>query len=373
MSLLDDRLASLLLVPPRVTTPWSGHDCDLRPITFARIDGVEVTCPLPLFWYDPPWDSLAPQHADWLATSVAELDVIVSALSRDLSAHATPMLMTQRQESADESSPASNASRDESNAFYLPRMVPYRPERYGLLPVDYDDAKIIDVRLTLHRDISGRFAYSPEQIGRWEATPEDSPHSGGGYVPAGTFPPDVISMKHLGNKIDQLRRLSPKAAVFVSIPPFRLEEELSGVLVSKPDGVILRMDQVDMEPLQLAALTRRARKLMREADAKHLPLWIVPGEITPADAVKLIALGASGVAIDAWCDPIVDEIQESIGGSPYATFGFDDVDRIVTQQLPHRIENFSGLMSSLDRVPAKEQLGTFSSTWAKALAINALR
>ncbi len=73
--------------------------------------------------------------------------------------------------------------------------------------------------------------------------------------------------------------------------PYRLEDELPPIIAAKPDGLILRLDEVDLEGLQLAALTRRARQLMKQAGAKQLPLWIVPGAITPDDAAKLIAPG----------------------------------------------------------------------------------
>lgn len=366
---MEDRLAPLCLLPPPANTPWSGHECELQPKSIHRIDGIEVPLELPLFWYDPPWGSLSYQQADWLAAAVAEQNVVVSALRRDLSDEETPILHSPQQEESDEE-PETPLDRE---TYYLPRMVPYRPERYGLLRDDFDNARVIDVRLTVHRDHSGRFAYSPDQIQRWEATPDDAPHAGGGYVPAGTFPPDVVSLKQLGRKLDQLRALSPGAAVFVSIPPFRLEEELSGVLAARPDGIILRMDRTELEPLQLAALTRRARRLMKVGDAGKLPLWVVPGPITPDDAAKLVALGAAGVAIDHWCAPLVEEVLESGGGSPYSTFGYSNVAQMAEYALTNPIDRFAGLRASLDRIPSRERLGTFSTTWAKTLKIAPLR
>ncbi len=258
-----------------------------------------------------------------------------------------------------------------SEPTYLPRIVPYRPERYGLSPRDFDNATIIDVRLMMTRDVSGRFAYSPEQIARWEATPDDAPLAGGGWVPAATFPPDVESLEQLGSKFDQLRRLAPGAAIFASMGPYRLEDELPGIVMAKPDGLILRLDEVFLEGLQLAALTHRARSLMDQSDAKELPLWIVPGDITPDDAAKLIALGAEGIGIDSWCDPIIDMSLTS--NDSYGYSRRPDMEALVTEDLPGKIERFAGLYLSLQRVPKQERLGSFSDSWANTLRVLALK
>ena len=88
----------------------------------------------------------------------------------------------------------------------------------------------------MNRDESGRFAFSPEQLERWEATPESHPLAGGGWVPSASFPPDVPSMQQLSSKLNQLRDLSPGAAVFVSIGSYRLDQELAQVVAANPDG-----------------------------------------------------------------------------------------------------------------------------------------
>ena len=84
---------------------------------------------------------------------------------------------------------------------YLPRIVPYRPERYGLTADDFDNACVIDVHLSTHRDETGRFAYSAEQLSRWDVLQAEIPISGGSWVPSATFPPDVPSMKDLSSKM----------------------------------------------------------------------------------------------------------------------------------------------------------------------------
>ena len=278
---------------------------------------------VPLFWYDPPWHDVSADAADVIATAVAELGVLVSALRRDLSGvdrepgfHATEREENEQDDDAGDSEEAFEP---------LPRIVPYRPERYGLSDRDFDAARIIDVRLLMTRDPSGRFAYSPQQIERWEATPAGEPLAGGGWVPSATFPPDVASMQHLSSKLSQLRALSPTAAVFVSMGPHRLNKELPEIIANKPDGLILRLDELPLDGLQLASVTRHARQLIDQMVGEEFPLWVVPGEITPDDAVKLIACGASAVAIDDWCNPIIEQVLgDSQQSSSYGSLRIND-------------------------------------------------
>ncbi len=340
----------------------------------AREDGTLVTIDLPLFWYDPPWCDVTADTADILATAVAQTGVLVSALRNDL-AGADGQSHFHR---ADPDGDPKSAEHPAQGA--AARIVPYRPERYGLNLTDFDGATIIDVRLTVSRDRSGRFAFSPSQIERWEKTPTSEPLAGGGWVAAATFPPDVVSMEHLSSKLSQLRVLSPTAAVLVSINPYRMKLELPSVLDARPDGLILRLDQEHLEGLQLAALTRRARKMMDGAGATSVPLWVVPGDITADDAVKLIALGASAVAVDGWCNPLISEAAERQRATA-AQLGYlpaNPGDETYLRQLAHyqlagRIDRFRGLGQSLLQAPPDEQLGSFSAIWAEPLRVKALR
>ena len=358
----EDRLAQLYLLPPKVTTPWTGAEGLSVRSSIARKGCTPLTLNLPLFWYDPPWYLLPTQLADELAVAVAQLGVMVSAMSSDLVPPSTaPMLF------ADQTSEPSESEDEDDEPIvheptFLPRMVPYRPERYGLSPGDFDHSWLIDVRLMMSRDASGRFAYSPDQIARWEATPDDQPLAGGGWVPAATFPPDVNSIEQLANKFDQLRKLAPSAAVFASMGPYRLADEIPAIIKAGPDGLIVRLDEVALDGLQLAALTRRARHFMNEAGGKKLPLWLVPGQISADDAVKLVALGASAIGIDSWCDPLLHQCQPSGYSRP-------PVENIVYEGLTSRIDRFTGLYLSLQRVKKKERLGSFRMTWANTLGV----
>ncbi|QDT13633.1 hypothetical protein [Planctomycetes bacterium K23_9] len=365
---MQDQLAPLYLLPPPANTPWAGTPGQTIQSQVARTDADPLIVNLPLFWYDPRWSRLTTQQADDLAVAVSRYDVLVSALRSDLAgADTEPSFHAPIKNESDEESPGEVSP--DSDAAFFPRIVPYRPERYGLNAADFDQATIIDVRLMMPRDTSGRFAYSPDQIARWESKTQVEDVEGS-WVPAATFPPDVDSFENLPTKLQQLRYLAPSAAVFTSIGPYRLEEEIPLAVGSKPDGLIVRFDEVALEPLQLAALTRRARQLMNAANAKHTPLWIVPGEITADDAVKLVALGADAIGVDAWCNPLMDDSQIDQSSHYSSRIDFDE---LAEEALYDLIERFSGLYLSLQRVPRKERLGSFSTGWAKTLNIKALR
>ena len=360
----DEVLATLYLLPPPASTPWAGTPGQTMRSKINRKNSDPLTLQLPLFWYDPRWCEVPTQIADKLSVAVSKYSILVSALQSDLSGpDSTPEFHTPITiESGDGESQAPTEHEP-----YFPRIVPYRPERYGLHPSDFDDAMIIDIRLMTPRDTSGRFAYSPEQIARWESTPSNE-STNESWVPAASYPPDVDSFANLSNKLTQLRQLSPSAAVFTSIGPFRLEEEIPPVVKSGPDGVIVRFDEVALEPLQLAALTRRARQLMNAAKGKNIPLWIVPGPVSADDAVKLVALGADAIGIDSWCNPLL-ELANSAGQYGQRP----DIDMLAEEALLERIERFSGLYLSLQRVPPKDRLGSFSATWARSLSVRPLR
>lgn len=364
---MEDVLATLYLLPTPANTPWSGTPGQTIRSQIVRRKRDPLTLQLPLFWYDPRWCELPTAQADQLAVAVSKLGVLVSALRSDISGPGTE---SEFHAALPDSSDEEETSAD-NPARHFPRIMPYRPERYGLSPRDFDDSMIIDVRLMMPRDTSGRFAYSPEQIARWESKPPDEPVDES-WVPAATFPPDVQSFKTLPSKLNQLRALAPSAAVFTSIGPFRLAEEIPLAVACKPDGLIVRFDNVALEPLQLAALTRRARQLTNAArgKGKHIPLWIVPGKITADDAVKMVALGADAIGIDSWCNPL---LEEAAPNSNQYSQHVDDIDDLVEEALQERIERFCGLYLSLQRVPSKDRLGSFSATWSRTLEVRALR
>lgn len=369
---MHDRLAKLIFTSPPADTQWTGPPAEWKHPVIQRGDGRQIQIDLPLFWYDPPWYRIPTDRANSLAVAVAQLGVLVAALRSDLAPSNAP--------SPFHDEALAEHHRDDGPDRLPARIVPYRPERYGLADRDFDGATIVDVRLTMHRDESGRFAYSAPQIERWEATPSGQPVSGGSWVPSATFPPDLVSMQHLGTKLDQLRMLSPDAAVFVSIGPWHLEKELIAVATSQPDGVILRLDELtnsDRDGMELAVLTQHARQLMDRAGFPQTPLWIVPGAISADDAAKLIALGASAVAIDDWCNDLW-ELAKNQDRSAAARLGYASMSSntsFLSQQtsdaLHPLITRFTGLLHSMQLLPRDQRLTCLSQRWCQQLGLRA--
>ena len=368
----QDRLANLHLLPPnlvqsgspdrRSDDDWSTSSLGSAKRTIARRDGVAVQIDSPLFWYEPRWVDLPPKFAGALAVAVANLDVVVSALTRDVCDENESCLLFHPLES----------DTDQTQTYY-PRITPYRAERYGLVPEDFHETRIIDVRLSPVRDSSGRLAYGPAQMARWESLSDDDLISGGGYVPAITLPTDIQSLSQASIKLRQLRRLSPSAAVFVSIEAYRLEQQITAALQTEPDGIILRVSQPEIEGIQLAALVYHARQRMITNGVDDLPLWVVPGEITPRDVAKLIALGANAVAIDSWCNPLVEMTQQHLPMSRYDRSSSVDVSALASEHLWDEIDQVIGLTSSLTVGASTEQLlGSFHPRWAQACGASLL-
>lgn len=368
---MEDRLAPLCLLPPATDTPWCGHEMAAPAVRLPRRGREPLALDQPLFWHAPDWYRVSPQVADALAVAVSRQGIAVAALRSELAGgEGEPQL-----HAADEGE--SYDQEPHGRRGTLRRIVPYRPERYGLSPRDFDDAAVIDVRLAMGRDDFGRFAFSPAQIQRWESTPDEEPLAGGSWLPSATFPPDVVSLEDLESKFDQLRRLAPSAAVMVSLVPARLDAELPPILSAGPDGVILRVDDFTLDGLQLAALVRRSRQLVDRHGGEAMPLWIVPGFVTPDDVVKLLALGASAVAVDSWCRDLRDQASRFQATSPYAYSGSPEalrqrVEALVAGELAGLIERVEGLALSVPAGPLRERLGSFSAAWSKTLGVRPL-
>lgn len=396
---MEERLAPLCLLPPPLGTPWTGVDWKAPSPQIPRRNLPPRTVDTPLFWYAPDWYRVRPELASELAWAVTRLGVPVAALRSELGSPGSEIPLHDHPWPPDPESPNSRGSlaqtppspkapspkpaADKPAADEpppnepAPRIVPYRPDRYGLAATDFDGAAVIDVRLALGRDHYGRFAYSPQQIQRWEATPQDDPVAGGEWLPAATFPPDVPDIDRLAGKLNQLRSLAPGASIFVSFAPVRLDEELPRVIAAQPDGIILRTDLFHLEGLALGSLTRRGRKLLERHGAAEMPLWLVPGPIAPPDIVKLVELGASAVAIDSWCDPIRDAATQirppsDLAYHPPGSSYPDRVAAFVADQLRHPIGTVRGLTLSVRQTAAEERLGTFSGLWAKTLGVRPL-
>jgi len=384
---MKHRLEPLCLLPPPAGAVWSAAPSEFSRFNISRTVGQPVQIDTPLFWYDPPWYRTDPRTADMVATSVATVGVVVSALRSELVFRDEPVTLHELnvRSAAGQSAPRRNLPTDADG--FLPRLVPYRPERYGLCEQDFDGASIIDVRLTPYHDPSGRYGFNHDQLERWETPPTDEEDDEAdepimaslhrSSAPSAALPPDVPALDQLPIKLDQLRKLAPAAALFVSITPHRISAELPKIVAAGPDGVILHLDELPLSGMELALVTRAARRLLTAAGAASMPLWLVPGEISPDDAVKLMALGGSGVAIDPWCQGLIARAEQVIETSPAGRLQqgsqreFDQplVREAVGESLREPLERFQGLFHRLQSLPANERLGSLDPQWAKTFAV----
>lgn len=353
-----ERLANLYLLPPAGESPWRNLPHASVDSPTLRRDGETVPIPSPLFWYDPPWIELSESSASLLACCVADLGITTSALRRDFGhdGDASPFFESKPQETDGES------GGDET---FYPRMTPYRAERFGLLPEDFDDTLVVDLRLAPTRDPSGRYAYSHHQMKRWERGANEESIAGGGSVACASFPADVISPKQARIKVEQLRKLAPAAAVMVSVDAFHLKSSLSSALLAKPDGIILRVDAPEWSGLQLVSIVRRARQFLKEHSTRFRPLWIVPGAVSVRDVAKLIALGADAVAIDHWCKPLVHASIEHSHRQNYEPIPIHEIQSLAFNDLWPDVDHAFGLISSV-RDRADATLATSDREWSEA-------
>lgn len=354
---MQARLEKLKFTSPKAESPWTGPPAPWQHPSFSTLALNEAAEKrfkelLPLFLHEPRWHDFENEQANAIAVALAEIEIPVTALRSEVS-------------SSNGDSALHEATSPDST--YLPRIIPYRPERYGLTVDDFDHATMIDIRLTTHRDETGRFAYSADQLARWDVLKGEVPISGGSWVPSATFPPDVPAIHQLGSKFSQLRALAPNAALFVTLEPFHLEIDLQGVLAAQPDGLILQLDSLALDGLELATMVHKTRELMDRLGKQTTPLWISPGEIGADDAAKLIALGASGVAIDSWFEHLWDEIAAS-SNSGYASRGHHlNQARRLANEMQWYANRTMGLLHSLNRLPKHERLSSLDVTWCEAL------
>ena len=366
---MQERLRKIRFVSPRAETPWTGPPSPWRHPKLNQADSTgdhKHRIITPLFLHQTAWHQLDPHQANALAVALGQANVMVSVLRSEISTsdnqslfHDYPQVDT-HQSIAESGEPAAS----------LPRMVPYRAERYGLTVEDFDQASIIDVRLTTNRDETGRFAYSAEQLARWDVLNAQVPIAGGSWVPSATFPPDVPNMEELRNKFAQLRNLSPSAAIFVTLDPFHLKVDLEGVLANNPDGIIIQFDSIASEGLELATLVVKTRQLINDLGHPSTPLWIVQGEINADDAAKLITLGASGVAIDSWFDHLWAEIQAASSGSFLSQSHYAAQANQLASDIQWYIQRTMGLLHSTEHLPKKQRLTSLDALWRDALQLN---
>lgn len=337
-------------------------------LLLTRAHGDTLELPMPLFFDWALWHRWHPATAQALVESITRRGIPVSALNSELGLY-------EKDGTVDAPDGIS------AEAFEL-RILPYRNERFGLSHQDLTQASVVDLHLVASRDESGRFAYSAARLGRWEQTPDDKPLSGGGWVPAMNLPPDVPDALGLASKLEQLRRLAPQAAVMISIGPEWLESELDLVLAAKPDALLVRMHDVRADGLTLASMLCGVKSRISESGA-NIPIWLTPPHgpadehFTVDDAVKLIALGASAIAIDDWLDEHLSFVDAVSPPSSYADDPMAEprrqVESIVAEALDERLERFRGLYATLAGEAQAELLGSFDPEVASRLGIRVLQ
>ena len=356
-------------MPPKIGQVRRGISPTPADMLLHRRSGTPVLLPVPLFWDSPPWHTWPPVVAEAIFLAMQSRGLLVSALESELGRTRVA------NDNGSQATPPAASTNPTDSELGIPRMLPYRNERYGLNDVDFDHAMVVDVQLSPLRDHTGRFAYSATRLGRWEATPEDQPLSGGGWIPAMTLPPDVPSLSQLNSKVEQLRVLAAHAAIVLSVTPEWIDDHLSDLINAKPDAILIRMGQIRMTGIAFAQFTRRL--LNRVETIEKIPIWLSPprtlmkNSLSVSDSIKTIALGVSAIAIDSWLDEIIDEFDEIATPSSFVAdpmkVVMPEVEEILTRRLDPDLENFVGLLSTLVHEQPQDLLGTFDPEVAAML------
>ncbi len=245
-------------------------------VQITKATGDKLELPLPFFWFDPSWHFAPIERGRQAATAASGVGIVVSALHSDLNGHG------------------------ESDRFQLtPRLAPHHSDRAGWTYGDFEDAAIIELRVSPLRDEYGRFAYHPAQWTRWKQYTVNDADAVESSVLAMNFPPDWKSLDDMASKVEQLRRLS-SAAIFVSYDAFYFATLIPAALAAGVDGLIA---SVLGDPLYVI---NQSRLLLDNNPHRPRPaLWIATDQrLTAEDCVKCLALGATGLSLDAYCNEL---------------------------------------------------------------------
>tara|TARA_A100001391_G_scaffold116423_1_gene78857 strand:- start:1696 stop:2850 length:1155 start_codon:yes stop_codon:yes gene_type:complete len=375
-------LESLCLMPPKIGQVRRGISPAPADMLLTRRVGAPILFPSPLFWDSPPWHTWPPVVAEAIFLAMQSRGLLVSALESELGRtediDQTSTESSARASVSDTQAPLNRKSSPQDptdSELGIPRMLPYRNERYGLADIDFDHAMVVDMQLSPRRDHSGRFAYSAMQLGRWEATPADQPLSGGGWIPAMTLPPDVSSLDRLSSKVAQLRVLAPDAAIVLSVTPEWIDDHLADLIAAGPDAILIRLGQIRMAGIAFAQFTRRL--LTRVETIQKVPIWLAPPKslakhpLSVSDSIKTIALGVSAIAVDSWLEEVLEEFDEIAAPSAFSADPLRtvtaEVEEILSRRLDPDLEHFAGLLSTLVHEQPRDLLGTFDPEIAQLL------
>jgi hypothetical protein len=324
---LNDGLDRLVWMPEPMEAPvrWVDHE----PIS-DRFAG--------LFWDDPMWHYVKPSIADHWAKAVSSFGIAVSALTRDV---ATETMDSSWLEDAT-----------------LPRILPYRNERFGIRRSDFDRVDVVDVRVTRHRSEDGRWGYNREELQRLGVVTELP------FVASMGLPPEISKVDQLDRTIESLRGLtSGKSKILISISAASVAQDFPALMSMDWDGFVLRGDDDGFDGLILASILRHMRSQLSSIGKKNSMLWVVPPPLSPDNIAKLIVLAADAVAVDSWCDPFLWNSSES---SSFLS-SEDRCHNQVQTTIGSDVDRVRGLVYAAKHRQASSALGTTDSEISRLL------
>lgn len=281
-------LSDLRLAPPpidRFVRPPGQSHLEV-PLGLAKST---ARASLPFFWHDPPWHLAKPQHARAVAGAVAGGGVTIGMAERDLGEDETVTSA-----GVEGNRGKGNGEDGRAGAESWSRMAIQRPDRAGWTFDDCVSSRVIEIRLGQHRSVGVGCRYEPERYARWHPVSVTGPDGPLTPIPL-WFPPEWSGLPMLGSQVAQLRSLSD-AAIYVSCDESHVDRVLPAVLDGEADGILVRFHD---DPV---ALLWRCRQILAAKPEPHPRVWISGPALEIEDMVKCFALGASAVAIDAWCD-----------------------------------------------------------------------
>ena len=228
------------------------------------------TCRFPIFWHDPAWHIVDRERASEAATQSLDAGVPTALLQIEMT---------------DSINRADNKGT---------RILPYRADRFGVTPADFDAASVIDLRMTHSAHSGTPPRYGSSQLHRWVKMPDriDKACS----LDAPSWPADVPEADLLVKKVEQLRRLSARqAAIWVTVCPTQLGRLTKPLQQAAPDVIVLECRRTS------ALFAKKAIQCI--ASWAALPqrprLGVVANIQDAADVVLLMTLGTDWVAIDS--------------------------------------------------------------------------
>ncbi|MEM6981012.1 MAG: hypothetical protein AAF539_15230 [Planctomycetota bacterium] len=199
------------------------------------------------------------------------------------------------------------------------RITPYRHDRYGLSDNDFDDTRLIQWQLSTRSELETQWWYDRDRLMRYEQA--DAPEPANLVLPSMAFAPDVADPNAIGKKLEQLKQLS-QSSVGITVDDDDFNSYQPIITQCGADVITwVRPNGIETADAFLHALMR-FRKSIQTCDAKARPLWFVDTRypnLAIIDVIKLVSLGATAVAIDAWFNPVLAELQAISVQSPYHT------------------------------------------------------